>query len=77
MSDIKAARDEILDRRRGNKQPQPVKPRSDPDWEQSGSGSIDPRDLPKGRGVYPRSGVSATQLLPTVLIQTFWLNSCT
>ena len=39
MSDIKAARDEILDRRRGNKQPREEIPKrndlphSDPDWE--------------------------------------------
>ena len=47
MSDIKAARDEILDRRKGNKQPQFPKsdlPHSDPDWEppQTGIGSVDP-----------------------------------
>ena len=43
MGDIKAARDEILNRRAGNKQPSEVDliPRSDPDWEQSGSGSVE------------------------------------
>ena len=49
MSDIKAARDEILDRRKGNKQPQLPKsdlPRSDPDWEQEGSGTGAWDDLP-------------------------------
>ena len=57
MSDIKAARDEILDRRKGNKQPREEiprsdLPRSDPDWEppqeMEGSGideNIDPNTL--------------------------------
>ena len=45
MADIKEARDEILDRRKGNKQPGRVKPRSELDWEQEGSGSVDPNTL--------------------------------
>ena len=53
MSDIKAARDEILDRREGNKQPsrvnptpQEVTPQSkELDWEMEGSGSVDPNAL--------------------------------
>ena len=48
LADIKAARDEILDRRKGNKQPQLPKsdlPRSDPDWELEGSGTVDPNAL--------------------------------
>ena len=60
LADIKKARDEILDRRKGNKQPSVRLPRTqlpipqdEPDWEQEpereremeGSGSVDPNAL--------------------------------
>ena len=60
LADIKKARDEILDRRKGNKQPsvrfphtQLLIPQDEPDWEQEperekemeGSGSVDPNAL--------------------------------
>ena len=47
LGKIKEARDEILDRRKGNKQPGRVAPRSekDPDQEMEGSGSVDPNAL--------------------------------
>ena len=48
MADIKKARDEILDRRKGNKQPTSFFRHTpdDPDyWEQEGSGSVDPNAL--------------------------------
>ena len=60
LADIKKARDEILDRRKGNKQPsvrlpfsQFLPPQDEPDWEQEperekemeGSGSVDPNAL--------------------------------
>ena len=43
LGDIKKAREEILERRKGNKQPGRVAPRSEkePDWEMEGSGSVD------------------------------------
>ena len=43
LADIKKAREEILERRKGNKQPGRVPPRSekDPDQEMEGSGSVD------------------------------------
>ena len=57
MADIKKAREEILDRRKGNKQPaaslqeqepdsgvNPT-PQDEPDWEMEGSGSVDPNAL--------------------------------
>ena len=57
LADIKKARDEILDRRKGNKQPaaslqeqepdsgvNPT-PQDEPDWEMEGSGSVDPNAL--------------------------------
>ena len=54
LADIKKARDEILDRRKGNKQPSVRLPHTqddEPDWEQEqelemeGSGSVDPNAL--------------------------------
>ena len=61
MADIKEAREEILDRRKGNKQPSGVNPtpqdepdwvnptvgipQGEPDWEMEGSGSVDPNAL--------------------------------
>ena len=56
LADIRRARDEILDRRKGNKQPSVRLPRTqddEPDWEQEpereremeGSGSVDPNAL--------------------------------
>ena len=45
LADIKKAREEILDRRKGNKQPGRVKPQSELDWEMEGSGSVDPNAL--------------------------------
>ena len=61
LADIKKAREEILERRKGNKQPaaslhtsrvtpqdEPdsgVKPQDEPDWEMEGSGSVDPNAL--------------------------------
>ena len=48
LADIKRARDEILDRRKGNKQPTSFFRHTpdDPDyWEQEGSGSVDPNAL--------------------------------
>ena len=48
LADIKKARDEILDRRKGNKQPTSFFRHTpdDPDyWEQEGSGSVDPNAL--------------------------------
>ena len=57
LADIKKAREEILERRKGNKQPaasrvtpqdEPdsgVKPQDEPDWEMEGSGSADPNAL--------------------------------
>ena len=53
LADIKKARDEILDRRKGNKQPSVRLPQDEPDWEQEperekemeGSGSVDPNAL--------------------------------
>ena len=52
LADIKKAREEILDRRKGNKQPaaslhsgvNPT-PQDEPDWEMEGSGSVDPNAL--------------------------------
>ena len=51
LADIKKAREEILDRRKGNKQPaaslQEQEPdrEKEPDWEMEGSGSVDPNAL--------------------------------
>ena len=51
LADIKKAREEILDRRKGNKQPaaslQEQEPdwEKEPDWEVEGSGSVDPNAL--------------------------------
>ena len=61
LADIKKAREEILERRKGNKQPaaslhtpkvtpqeEPdsgVNPQDEPDWEMEGSGSVDPNAL--------------------------------
>ena len=52
LADIKEAREEILDRRKGNKQPSEVKPTvevphtpKEPDLEMEGSGSVDPNAL--------------------------------
>ena len=42
LADIKEARDEILDRRKGNKKPSDVTPQ---EWEMEGSGSVDPNAL--------------------------------
>ena len=42
LADIKKARDEILDRRKGNKKPSDVTPQ---EWEMEGSGSVDPNAL--------------------------------
>ena len=43
LADIKKAREEILDRRKGNKQPTKLlpTPQKEPDWEMEGSGSVD------------------------------------
>ena len=48
MADIKKAREEILDRRKGNKQPAASlqeRGEKEPDWEMEGSGSVDPNAL--------------------------------
>ena len=57
LADIKEAREEILDRRKGNKQPAASQtgtrqwgypnptPQEEPDWEMEGSGSVDPNAL--------------------------------
>ena len=48
MTDIRRARDEILDRRKGNKQPSGVLPKGVEEWglpHQEGSGSVDPNAL--------------------------------
>ena len=53
LADIKKAKEEILERRKGNKQPRGVypTPQDEPDWEQEseremeGSGSVDPNAL--------------------------------
>ena len=48
MTDIRRARDEILDRRKGNKQPSGVLPKGVEEWglpHQEGSGSVDPNTL--------------------------------
>ena len=48
MADIKEAREEILDRRKGNKQPSGVLPKGvedEPEREMEGSGSVDPNAL--------------------------------
>ena len=43
LGDIKKAREEILERRKGNKQPTKLlpTPQDEPDWEMEGSGSVD------------------------------------
>ena len=47
LADIKEAREEILDRRKGNKQPKAVLPKGmeEPEREMEGSGSVDPNAL--------------------------------
>ena len=48
MTDIRRSRDEILDRRKGNKQPSGVLPKGVEEWglpHQEGSGSVDPNAL--------------------------------
>ena len=53
LADIKEAREEILERRKGKKQPSGVNPTpqevphtpKEPDWEMEGSGSVDPNAL--------------------------------
>ena len=54
LADIKKAREEILERRKGNKQPAASlqeqggvypTPQDEPDWEMEGSGSVDPNAL--------------------------------
>ena len=65
MSDIKAARDEILDRRKGNKQPRAPLPKGVEELDSETGRNQEAEVLILGCGVHP------------TLIQTLWLNSCT